>query len=89
MAETPQQISREVPQEDCRRDNLPLFQSCKDRSLQTTLSCYLCHESSLSQYSFVSTAPIFWCGRGTSEVCRTWSYPFWCGDGCAGPVFRL
>lgn len=48
MAEASQQISKEMPQEDCRRDNLPLFQSCKDKSLQTVLSWYLCHDCCLS-----------------------------------------
>lgn len=38
MAEALQQISREMPPEDCRRDNLPLLQSCKDKSLQTMLN---------------------------------------------------
>lgn len=83
MAETFEQISREMPQEDCRRENLLLFQSCKDKSLQTMLSWCLFPDTCLSQCSFISSAPIFWCGRGTSEVCCAWSYTSQCGGGCA------
>lgn len=56
--------------EDFRRDDLPLCQSCKDNSLRTVVSRHVCHDGCLSQYSFVSTTPVSWRGRRTSEVCR-------------------
>lgn len=57
--------------EEFWRDYLPLCQSCKNNSVQIVVSKRLCHDSCFSQYSFISTRPISWCGRGTSEVCRT------------------